>query len=60
MFVANGMVDGVISNELEISEGPVIGNGREEVVNCIVINSKFTRIIRVYCHCETQPKEDRG
>ena len=60
MFVANGMINRVISNEFEISEGPVIGNGCEEVVNSVIVNSKFTRIIRVYCDCETQTKEDRG
>ena len=47
MFVANGMIDRVISNQLEISQGPVVWNCCKEIINGWVINSKFTRIIRV-------------
>lgn len=50
-LVADGVVDGVVGDQLEVSQGPVVRNSREEVVHCGILDTKFTRIVGVDSHC---------
>lgn len=53
-LVADGVVDGVVGDQLEVPQGPVVGNRREEVVHRGVLYAELARIVRVDRHCVAQ------
>lgn len=58
VLVANGVIDGVVSDQFEVPERPVVGNGGKEVVHGGVLHSEFAGIVGIYGHCIAQAQQD--
>lgn len=55
---ANSVIDGMISSEFEMPKRPVVRNSCKEKVYSGVLNSKFSRIIRINSHCIAETKQN--
>ena len=51
MLIADGVIDGMISNKFEVSQCPVVRYGCQEIIHSAVLNTEFARIVRVYRDC---------
>lgn len=49
-LLTNCMVDGMISYEFEVPQGPVVGDSANEIVSCGIFVPEFARVIRTYAH----------
>lgn len=49
----------MISSEFEVPKRPIVGNCCKEKVHCGILNSKFSRIIRVDRHCIAKAEQNR-
>ena len=61
-LLADSVVDRVYGNELEVFEGPVVGQESNEVVTCRVLQSELAGVIGTQGHwiAETQQNRRRG
>ena len=60
LLITNGMIDRMISKHLEVSEGPVIWDSSQEIIDCVIINSKFTWIVRIDGDCKAKTEKNRS
>jgi len=51
MLIANSMINWVIGNQFEVSQSPVVAYSGQKIVYSRILNSEFTRIIRIYGYC---------
>jgi hypothetical protein len=51
VLIADGVIDGMISNKFEVSQCPVVRYGCQEIIHSAVLNTEFARIVRVYRDC---------